>query len=273
VGDGRLTSFWLDSWIGRPLCDRFPALFSHALDKEVCVGSVLSAGVLSSLVPRLNTSGRLQLPLILDILASATPLSGDVDKRCLSRCSKRGGALDAAELFRLCTWGGVNVPYHDFVWGNFAPSKVQFFTWTLSRGRTPTRSELARKRILTQAEARCPLCDHRSETAGHLFLECAFARRFWAAARVRFPPRPRVEQLHAYGDAAAVPTASASTYILLCCWNLWKHRNAVVFREQQPSLLGLLRLCKEDAGLWRARLPHACAHDADVWLANLSSRD
>jgi hypothetical protein len=114
VGDGRHTSFWLDSWIGRPLYGRFPALFSRALDKEVCVGSMLSAGISSTLVPRLNTSGHLQLPLILDILASAPPLSGDVDKRCLSRCSKRGGALDAAELLKLCTWGGCGRPLPRF---------------------------------------------------------------------------------------------------------------------------------------------------------------
>jgi hypothetical protein len=76
---------------------------------------VLSAGIRATLIPRLNTSGYLQLPLLLDILASAAPLSGGVDKRCLSRCSKKGGALDAAELYKLCTWGGVDAPYHNFV--------------------------------------------------------------------------------------------------------------------------------------------------------------
>jgi hypothetical protein len=124
VGDGRLTAFWLDSWVGIPLCDRFPSLFSHALDKEVSVRSVLTLGVRATLVPCLNTSGCLQLPQLLDVLEGAAPLSDGVDVKSLTRCSKKNGALDAAELYKLCTWGGVDVPYHDFVWKNFATSKV-----------------------------------------------------------------------------------------------------------------------------------------------------
>jgi hypothetical protein len=72
--------------------------------------------------------------------------------------------------------------------------------------------------------------------------------------------------------ATAVPSGTASTFILLCCWNLWKHRNAVVFRGQRPGLAGLLSLCREDARLWRSRLPPNYEHEADLWLASLDQR-
>jgi hypothetical protein len=42
VGNGLLTRFWKDVWIGdSPLCFKFPRLFSLSTQKEVCVGEVL----------------------------------------------------------------------------------------------------------------------------------------------------------------------------------------------------------------------------------------
>jgi hypothetical protein len=40
---------------------------------------------------------------------------------------------------------------------------------------------------------------------------------------------------------------------LLCLWQLWKHRNEVMFNGLQPSLSLLQKDCREDAILWRAR--------------------
>jgi hypothetical protein len=42
IGNGRLTRFWKDVWIGNtPLCVKFPRLFSLSLQKEVMVGDLL----------------------------------------------------------------------------------------------------------------------------------------------------------------------------------------------------------------------------------------
>jgi hypothetical protein len=42
VGNGLLTRFWKDVWIGdSPLCIKFPRLFSLSTQKDVCVGEVL----------------------------------------------------------------------------------------------------------------------------------------------------------------------------------------------------------------------------------------
>ena len=132
VGDGRRTAFWLDRWASdEPLCQMFAALFSHALDPEASVAQVLTRGVNACLVPRLNSAGTRQLPMLLEII-SGRLLTQNPDSRRLSRCAKKDGSLDAAALCRLGSWGGVDAPYAGFVWDNFAPSKVKFFAWLLS---------------------------------------------------------------------------------------------------------------------------------------------
>jgi hypothetical protein len=108
------------------------------------------------------------------------------DQRSLRQCRKKSGALDAATLYKLRTWGGVHAPFHDFVWLNHAPSRVQFFGWLLSRGRLQTRAALHRETILSNEETGCPICLSSLETADHLFLGCGFACGFWSAIVQRF---------------------------------------------------------------------------------------
>ncbi|KAG8042976.1 hypothetical protein GUJ93_ZPchr2170g33344 [Zizania palustris] len=44
IGNGKKTSFWLDSWIGaRPLAHKYPDLFYIALNKNVTVAEVLDS--------------------------------------------------------------------------------------------------------------------------------------------------------------------------------------------------------------------------------------
>jgi hypothetical protein len=41
VGNGGNTRFWLDAWVGeRPLCQKFPRLFSVSVQKEDCINQV-----------------------------------------------------------------------------------------------------------------------------------------------------------------------------------------------------------------------------------------
>ena len=115
---------------------------------------------------------------VLDLMLADTMLSDACDVRVLTRCKKKTGALDAAEFYKLRTWGGVDAPFFGFVWRNHAPSKVRFFAWLLSKSRIQSRSALLKKKVLTAAETICPLCGAAEETPNHLFFECRFAKRF-----------------------------------------------------------------------------------------------
>jgi hypothetical protein len=270
VGNGRCTAFWLDAWLpGGALCSLLPALFSHALNVDATVAEVLSVDIRRALVPRLSSVGETQLGTLSSLLAG-TLLSGGEDERTLTRCRKKNGGLDAGALYRLRSFGGVLSSAHDFVWLNYAPSKVRFFAWLLSKARIQARSSLRRKHILSAAEALCPICGLTEETANHLVFGCAFAAVFWRALGFSFPADADVKKIFSYAAPDAVPAETSTTFTLLCCWHLWKHRNSVAFQGQQPCLPLLIKNCADDALLWKTRLPAARRDDAESWLLVLA---
>jgi hypothetical protein len=101
VGDGKRTAFWLDTWVnGAQLAVQFASLFSHALDKTTSVHAVLSRGVWSSLVTRLNATGDRQLPPLLALVCGVA-LTDEEDGRALTHRAKPTGALDEFVCARL----------------------------------------------------------------------------------------------------------------------------------------------------------------------------
>jgi len=59
VGTGDHTSFWHDRWLlNTPLCDVFPALYSHVLRRDLIVRVVFDVGLQAHLRPRLTNSAR-----------------------------------------------------------------------------------------------------------------------------------------------------------------------------------------------------------------------
>ena len=140
-----------------------------------------------------------------------------------------------------------------FLWSSRAPSRVKFFGWLLTQSRVHTRDVLLRKTVLTAAEAGCPCCEAELETADHLIFRCPFAVQFWR--RIGLPPAAgSVRALHRFDASPAVGANSPACFVLLCCWRLWKHRNAIVFQGDTMSLAATLKACRDDAVLWRGRM-------------------
>jgi hypothetical protein len=167
------------------------------------------------------------------------------------------------QLYKLCTFGGVEAAFAEFVWRSYAPSKVKFFMWLLVQSRIQSRAALLAKKIIQPVDAHCAICSAPVENTSHIVLGCSFARRFWEAIGVPPCAALEVNQLHALPGVLKGPTAS--TFTALCCWNIWKHRNGVVFNGERPCLHRLAATCISDAVLWRERVPHSLRADADTW--------
>jgi hypothetical protein len=67
--------------------------------------------------------------------------------------------------------------------------------------------------------------------------------------------------LPSYPTPAAFGAGTASTFVILCCWNIWKHCNGVVFQGDTPCLPLLLSRCREDASL----VPPALSAETVSW--------
>jgi hypothetical protein len=176
---------------------------------------------------------------------------------------KCSGELSVSELYKLCTFGGVEAAFAEFVWKSYALSKVKFCMWLLVQSRIQSHAALLAKKIIQPADAHCPICSAPVENASHIVLGCSFARRFWAAIGAPTGAACEVHQLHALPGVLKGPTAS--TFTALCCWNIWKHRNGVVFNGERPCHHRLVATCISDAVLRRERVPHSLRADADTW--------
>ncbi|KAK1693322.1 hypothetical protein QYE76_010019 [Lolium multiflorum] len=246
-----------------------PELLSHSTAPSATVQQVLRAGLDSLLVARLSSTAERQRGELMVLLGSIH-LSPAADRRTLPLCAREGGRLKTGALYKLCSDGGVRDENATFVWHNSAPPRVKFFAWLLVKGRIQCRSNLLRKGILEEDGSRCPICDAHLETPAHIMFHCSFARQFWAALG-----SPPVADGATLGVAsvcplpATAPARSASTLRLLCFWHLWKHRNSVVFEGLSPSLSWIRKRCRDDATLWRARLPLDHRADVDLWLTYL----
>jgi hypothetical protein len=234
--------------------------------KEVSLAAVLTMGVRDTLVPRLTAAGERELVAV-ELLLVAVRLTGAADTRSLTRCCKPNGDLRVSDLYKLCSLGGVEAPFCSFIWGGFAPSRVKFFGWLLIQSRIQCRAALRKKKIILPEEDICPICSAPHEDATHVALRCPFASGFWNAIGGVFAATAHVRDLHALPGVTSGETAS--TFTLLCCWNLWKHRNCVVFRGERPCRRRLVAMCVADASLWRERVPAGLRAATDCWNACL----
>jgi hypothetical protein len=254
IGDGGRTSFWHDDWLpGGPLSISAAALYSHTTSPEATVAQALAGGIDSILAPRLSRVGARELDSLRAALDEVA-LGDGADRRSLTRCSGPRNKLITGALYRLCNFGGVSSANAGFIWRCHAPSRVRFFGWLLTLSRVQTRDTLLRKTIVDAAGAGCPLCDATLETASHMTLHCPVAARFWSTIGVEVQRDFHVRDLHLLPMPSSISMETAPAFALLCCWQLWKQRNAAVFRGAAPSpsslnCAGMMRPCGVDGFL------------------------
>lgn len=190
--------------------------------------------IASFLVPRLTRVGEREL-LEVSALVAELPVRGGPDKRQLRHVSAPRGALSSGFAYKLLRFGGVDVSYADMIWGSRAPSRVKFFCWLLVQRRIHRRDVLLRKCIVSAEDVGCPLSSVTSETVDHMLFACPFAVDFWRQVGVPVVDAT-VGYLAGLATAAASVVESEVEFALLCCWQIWKHCNVVVFQRQQSSI-------------------------------------
>ena len=106
------------------------------------------------------------------------------------------------------------------------PKRLQLFIWLLMQRRIQCqRVNLLRKQIIDSAV--CEVCEQEDESADHVIVGCPFAKEFWAKLGIDLPMDTSnvPSDLHNIQRPATIPRKHWSTFIALCCWQLWKRRN------------------------------------------------
>lgn len=134
--------------------------------------------------------------------------------------------------------------------GKTSPPRVKFFAWLLTQQWIQCKTNLVRKRILD--DAICDLCGVADEDSDHIVSQCAFIR----SSRVKIGWQPDNITVGNYEARRSPPW---SYYLLLCCWEIWKHKHDVIFRRFPPSIDRLVAAYMESAKLWQCRLPRSKA--------------
>lgn len=127
-------------------------------------------------------------------------------------------------------------PFAKYAWCNRSPPKVQFFIWFLSQKSNSLQTQPAAQRdCLTTPPATCAIKLMRLPIT-YIIFDCPFATSFWSSLGVSLDPTPSAHHLWDMSRPVQIGSRQFIVFIHLCCWNLWKHRHHVVFRDVPPSL-------------------------------------
>ncbi|CAO2199523.1 unnamed protein product [Urochloa humidicola] len=267
LGDGCTTSLWFDAWHGEDsLAEKFPALLSHCRRTNLTVHDAVANGVGSSLVPCLTPQAQGEL-VQLNYILGDTELQAMADQRS-SPFADENGKLHTAALYKLLrsTGGTADVAS---VWKSCAPPRVQFFGWLLTRDRIQSRSQFFKRHAVS--ESLCEVCGQAEEIASHIMFRCQYAQDLWARLGVTLPASVSSTNLGAISRPDHIPAAHFDAFLLLCCWQLWKRWNGVVFRQEETTARELLMRAREEARLWGCRMSTATRLVSDAWCHVFSS--
>ena len=94
---------------------------------------------------------------------------------------------------------------------------------------------------------------------------CSIGRHFWEKIGLNSLAGMAMDSIHTFSPPTGVPKEGFSALVALSCWQLWKTRNAAIFRNEQQSITQVLAACKATAEQWRCRFPRKKRHVVDQW--------
>jgi hypothetical protein len=182
LGNGALTSFWFDIWVGDlSLKNRFPRLFLISTQKEASVAHLWNSG---TEVNKWYVMWRRRLFVweenlveeLMEIINMVT-LSNTTDKwgwipENNAEFSVKSTYISVSNLSNLevskAQW---HAQIFSSLWKTPSPSKVCGFVWQMLHDRIPTKANLVSRRIINAGEdSICALCRLETESTHPLFL-------------------------------------------------------------------------------------------------------
>ncbi|KAK4438693.1 hypothetical protein Salat_0203800 [Sesamum alatum] len=134
-------------------------------------------------------------------------------------------------------------PWQAMIWPAYIPPKFTFILWLGIRERLSTRARLA----FLHEETSCSLYINRSESAKHLSFDCPFSERVWSDIQKWLGINRRMSTILSAikwlkKEKIGSSVQNKARLLALACmvYNLWRHRNKVIFEAKAPSINGLV---------------------------------
>jgi hypothetical protein len=116
------------------------------------------------------------------------------------------------------------------IWDCASPLKCKIFVWLARRWRLPTNARRFHHQLSSSVV--CPSCP-LDEDVDHLLVSCHYAHEVWATLL------PAGQDLTAHATDLLLSRSQSfedRTIRIAIAWNIWKHRNALVFNSKEESL-------------------------------------
>ncbi|WOL19582.1 hypothetical protein Cni_G28384 [Canna indica] len=178
---GEISSFqfWLDPWFtGERLCNRYPALFSAALNPNI---SIEEARIRAPSSESIGWSIQFRYLVPSNLLSR---LSDDLTPFLYCSGSDsyewrwtRDEIFSTSSLYRILSFRGVGDCRVPFLWQNNFPPALSLNNWLIEKDRLPTRDRLIKHNV--NVPASCPLCSNGDESHSHLFRDCEYTTQGW----------------------------------------------------------------------------------------------
>ena len=180
VGNGQLTDFWRDTWLGStPLFTQFSRIFALDDSQAISVADRLRIGWVASSLRREPRGGvEIEQWEAISALIQAFAISPQQDRLMWTLDSSDEFSVSSARYFldgRSLFSGGSSTR-----WNNFVPIKLDILLWRVALPRIPTRDNLESRGIVLDSNL-CPMCSSSLETTEHIFADCVELRDIWSS--------------------------------------------------------------------------------------------
>lgn len=267
VGSGTSVLFWKDFWLeGGLLCDKFPRLFSYALDEDLSVSVLASAEDLSAYFALpMSVEAYQEFQTVSQILASTQLVENAADQRIFVW----GNNYTPSSFYKFISAHLPRDPALNAIRKSKSMPKLKVFCWLLFIDRLNTRDLMLRKHWHLETGPECVLCQSATiESRDHLFFDCDFASHCWEFLHIPWDVSlPITNRFIAARDLFQGPNFMM---VFACAaWNIWKSRNDLIFNQVQASFNRWKVGFQKDLLLHRFRVKQVDIQPLVDWLSSV----
>jgi hypothetical protein len=265
IGNGSSTLFWKDFWQCEiNLCDKFPRLFSYALNEDLTVADFAHSPDATSLFSLpLSVQAFEELEQVQQIMENLVIDPSTHDSRVFVWGSNQ---YTSAKYYKFLFARLPQDPALNSVWRSKCLPKLRVFAWLLIQDRLNTKDIMQRKNWHVEGGTTCVLCTNSIlESRDHLFFQCSFAQECWGSVGIQWDNSLSISNRLLL--ARSMFMGPCFMEIFTCAaWNLWKERNDLIFKNQHVSMARWKVRFRSDLMLHQYRVKEAVVQPLIAWV-------